>query len=109
MKLKIESTDQIYLTEKKVVLDIINEFGGSICAEIEPYFDGLSHQSELYISTFLIKLPYDIEIYIRRDIENNIMCQISLLKTEINAKSIEMNARVKSFLLHNNCVILSDS
>jgi len=109
MKLKIESKDPIYLKEKKVVLDIINEFGGSICAEIESYFDSISHQSELYISTFLIKLPYDVDLYIRRDIENKILCQISLLKTEINDKSIEMNERVKSFLLHNNCVILSDS
>jgi hypothetical protein len=104
MKTKLIGDGEIYIKQKDLAIAIIEKFGGSIVINVNHYIDDREKMNkELYINFIQIRLPYNIEVYISNDIDNNLTAEFNLKEFEDNNKSQDIIYKLKALLMNNRC------
>lgn len=107
MKTKLESSNPIYQKQKNLAYAINQKYGESIVINIDPQIDDTKTlKKEFYVKSIQNHLPYNIEVYISNDLENNITAEFDLSNVVKSNKSNEIVYDIDSILLKHGCKIL---
>lgn len=107
MKTKLVGDRPIYKKQKNLAISINQKFGGSIVINVDHYVDDReTMEKEFYVNFIQIRLPYNIEINISNDIDNNLTAEFDLRQIEDNDKSQDIIYKLRALLMNNKCRIM---
>jgi hypothetical protein len=107
MKTKLENSNPNYQKQKNLAYAINHKYGGTIVINVDSQIDeSEALKKEFYFKSIQNRLPYNIEVCISNDTDNNLTAEFDLSNVVINNTSNKIVHELYALLLNHGCKTL---